>query len=81
MKTIMIEVPETVRCGGKTMNLRYYIAFKRPPVDCGEAGRLCFEKQSPCNDCNEYFNSLPLWDRVYFEIPRWIGLIKRWWKQ
>jgi hypothetical protein len=57
--------------------LRYYIAFKRPPIECDMAERFC-PVRKPCNECNEYFNSLPVWDRVYFEIPRWIGLIKRW---
>ena len=63
------------------MHVSSYLAFKRPLEDCGEAGRLCPEKRSPCNDCNEYFNQLPIGVRIGVEIPRWIGLLKRWWKK
>lgn len=54
-----------------------YFLFKRAPIECDMAEVFC-PVQKPCNDCNEFFNSLPFFERAYWEIPRYYGLIKRW---
>ena len=57
------------------MSLRHILTFTREPVDCDLAGVYC-PVSRPCNLCNEYFNSLPLLERMSREIPRRISLLR-----
>ena len=57
------------------MSLAHILTFKREPVDCDLAGVYC-PVDRPCNNCNAYFNTLPLLERMNIEIPRRISLLR-----
>lgn len=52
----------------------HLLTFRRLPVECDMAEAFC-PVRKPCNECNEYFNSLPLRTRIQFEVPRRWGLL------
>ena len=54
--------------------MKYLLTFRRAPVECDMAEAFC-PVRKPCNECNEYFNSLPLRERIAIEIPRRWGLL------
>lgn len=56
------------------MGIKCIITFTREPVDCDLAEWYC-PVSKPCNQCNEYFNSMPILERAKIEIPRRIGLL------
>lgn len=55
------------------MGIRHILTFTREPIECDMAEAFC-PVTKPCNICNEYFNQLPLMERIFIEIPRRMGL-------
>lgn len=58
------------------MSIKHILTFTREPIDCDIAESICLVHK-PCNQCNEYFNSLPIVERARVEIPRRIGLANK----